>query len=100
MCGVGGGYGWWKKTIWAIHCIRQVWTKEEGGGVKAVTGTVEYILVTWLWWNLCPQGQNYRDDDDDDDDEEESGYLITVVTLKSWWYLDIKVLNIVRRYHN
>lgn len=73
------------------------------GGVKAVTGTVEYIhvLVTWLWWNLCPQGQNYRDDDDDDDDdEEESGYLITVVTLKSWWYLDIKVLNIVRRYHN
>lgn len=73
-----------------------------GGGVKAVTGTVEYIhvLVTWLWWNLCPQGQNYRDDDDDDDDEEESGYLITVVTLKSWWYLDIKVLNIVRRYHN
>lgn len=71
-----------------------------GWGVKAVTGTVEYILVTWLWWNLCPQGQNYRDDDDDDDDEEESGYFITEVTLKSWWYLDIKVLNIVRRYHN
>lgn len=39
---------------------------------------------------------NYRDDAE----EEESGYLITVVTLKSWWYLDIKVLNIVRRYHN
>lgn len=99
---MGGGYGWLKKhlsyTLYKTSLNEGI--KKGGRGVKAVTGTVEYILVTWLWWNLCPQGQNYRDDDDDDDDEEESGYLITVVTFKSWWYLDIKVLNIVRRYHN